>query len=595
MRDRWPGERVFTYWDYRAGMFHQDLGMRIDLVLASDTIADRVRAAWVDRQARKGRGPSDHAPVIVDLDEAPDGDIGPVVPPPSAPVVEPGSVELPQSSGRGGRPRDAEHAEESRARVAICAQQHACAGWGGRRLAGTRPSGGAAVNAQLPPGPRLPSPLQTLAWWSRPTAYLERCRARYGRRFTVRLTGQSPFVIVSDPDEVKQIFTAAPEVLHPGEGARILEPVLGANSVILLDEGAHLRQRKLLLPAFHGEKMQDLSGLMSEIAERELAAWPREQEVSLHPRLQRLTLEVILRAVFGVRRGAQLDELRELLTELLAFGESPLSLLPPSSVCCRAAARWRDMERARSRSDELIYALIEERREGDGDGEDVLSLLLGARDEDGESMTPVEMRDELVTALVAGHETTASQLAWAIERIARDATRAAPPARRARRGLRRGVPDGHDQRDPAPPAGRAERRAATGQAAGRDRRRRVRAGGGAVRERLPAASRPSDLPGSLRVPPGALPRGASRHVHVDPVRRRQASLPGGELCAARDEARAAGGAVGLRAARRRRSPETTRRRGITFSPSRGSRVTLLDRTARPARPRASAAGAPALA
>ncbi len=97
VRDRWPGERVFTYWDYRAGMFHQDLGMRIDLVLAGGPVADRVRAAWVDRQARKGRGPSDHAPVIVDLDEAPDGDIGPVVPPPSAPVTKRGAAKLPQS------------------------------------------------------------------------------------------------------------------------------------------------------------------------------------------------------------------------------------------------------------------------------------------------------------------------------------------------------------------------------------------------------------------------------------------------------------------------------------------------------------------
>jgi exodeoxyribonuclease III len=97
VRDRWPGERVFTYWDYRAGMFHQDLGMRIDLVLAGDSVADRVRAAWVDRQARKGKGPSDHAPVIVDLDEAPDGDIGPVVPPPSAPVARRGAKKLPQS------------------------------------------------------------------------------------------------------------------------------------------------------------------------------------------------------------------------------------------------------------------------------------------------------------------------------------------------------------------------------------------------------------------------------------------------------------------------------------------------------------------
>jgi exodeoxyribonuclease III len=97
VRERWPGERVFTYWDYRAGMFHQDLGMRIDLVLASDPVADRVQAAWVDRHARKGRGPSDHAPVIVDLDEAPDGDIGPVVPPPSAPVTRRGAKKLPQS------------------------------------------------------------------------------------------------------------------------------------------------------------------------------------------------------------------------------------------------------------------------------------------------------------------------------------------------------------------------------------------------------------------------------------------------------------------------------------------------------------------
>jgi exodeoxyribonuclease III len=97
VRDRWPGERIFTYWDYRAGMFHQDLGMRIDLVLASEPVADRVRAAWIDRQARKGSGPSDHAPVIVDLDEAPDGDIGPVVPPPSRPVVKRGAKKLPQA------------------------------------------------------------------------------------------------------------------------------------------------------------------------------------------------------------------------------------------------------------------------------------------------------------------------------------------------------------------------------------------------------------------------------------------------------------------------------------------------------------------
>ncbi len=274
--------------------------------------------------------------------------------------------------------------------------------------------------SQLPPGPRTPSILQSIGWWSRPTAYLERCRARYGGRFTIRLIGQSPFVIISDPDEIKQIFTAPPEVLHPGEGARILEPVIGANSVILLDEAPHLRQRKLLLPAFHGEKMQRLAGLMSELAEREVASWPLGEPTTLHPRLQRLTLEVILRAVFGLQRGAQLDELRDLMTEILTFGESPLSLIPPAQRLLAGRGPVGRMERVGARADELIFELIEERSARADDGDDVLSMLLGARDEQGEPMSPAEMRDELVTALVAGHETTASQLAWALERIARE-------------------------------------------------------------------------------------------------------------------------------------------------------------------------------
>src|SRR3954451_3911604 len=122
----------------------------------------------------------------------------------------------------------------------------------------------------LPPGPRMPVPLQGLGWWHRPTAFMERCRARYGRRFTIRLPAQPPFVMLSDPDELKQVFTAPPDVLHPGEGARILEPVVGSYSVILLDEAPHLEQRKLMLPAFHGDKMQELTGLMEELAEREV-------------------------------------------------------------------------------------------------------------------------------------------------------------------------------------------------------------------------------------------------------------------------------------------------------------------------------------
>src|SRR3989449_8146091 len=197
-----------------------------------------------------------------------------------------------------------------------------------RKLSGTPPTARSLMRSHLPPGPRAPALLQTIGWWSRPTAYLERCRARYGRRFTVRLIGQSPFVVLSDPDELKQLFQAPPDVLHPGEGARILEPVVGVNSVILLDEAPHLRQRKLLLPAFHGESMQRLASLMAALAEDELSSWPQGEAFPSHPRLQRLTLEIILRTVFGLERGAQLESLRELLSEILAFGHSPLSLLP---------------------------------------------------------------------------------------------------------------------------------------------------------------------------------------------------------------------------------------------------------------------------
>jgi cytochrome P450 len=278
---------------------------------------------------------------------------------------------------------------------------------------------------ELPPGPRMPALLQTLGTWSRPMAFLERCRARYGKRFTTHLLGQPPLVMISDPDEIKQIFQAPPDVLHPGEGARILEPLVGSHSVILLDEAPHLEQRKLLLPAFHGESMQRLAGLMRELADSELTSWPREERLELHPRLQRLTLEIALRAVFGLERGARLDSLRDLLTKVLAFSESPLSLLPPPPPWLRPITPMAHFERLVASADELIFALIDERREqaqreGAAQSPDVLALLLAARHEDGSEMSAQELRDELMTALVAGHETTASQLSWAFERLVRE-------------------------------------------------------------------------------------------------------------------------------------------------------------------------------
>jgi cytochrome P450 len=277
-----------------------------------------------------------------------------------------------------------------------------------------------ALRRQLPPGPRAPSTFQLVATWKRPAASLERLRQQYGKRITVQLPFQPPFVILSDPDEIKQLFTAPPEVLHPGEGARVLEPTVGSHSVILLDENAHLEQRKLLLPAFHGEKMARLTGLMEELTERELDRWSIGEKVVLHPRLQRLTLEIILRAVFGLEQGQQLDELRDLLTAVLQFSESPLSVLPVAQRVAGWFGPLKRFQQLSARADEQIFKLIEERRADGSERDDVLGMLLEARHEDGSPMSPQELRDELMTALVAGHETTASQLAWAFERIARE-------------------------------------------------------------------------------------------------------------------------------------------------------------------------------
>jgi cytochrome P450 len=271
--------------------------------------------------------------------------------------------------------------------------------------------------ANLPPGPRAPGVIQTLAWWTRSVPLFERCRARYGKRFTLRLLQTPPFIHLSDPAEVKEMFRAPPDVLHPGEGARALEPVVGANSVILLDESAHLSQRKLMLPAFHGERMEALTGLLEEVTEREVAAWPLDEPFELHPRLQALTLEVILRAVFGLDEGERLDTLRECLTRNLEFGSHPASLIP---VLQRGRV-WKEFVRRREEVDRLLFDLVDERRAaGNGNQrDDVLAMLLAARHEDGSPMSKQELRDELMTLLVAGHETTASELSWAFERLAR--------------------------------------------------------------------------------------------------------------------------------------------------------------------------------
>jgi hypothetical protein len=280
---------------------------------------------------------------------------------------------------------------------------------------------------QLPPGPSLPAGLQLLGTWLRPGMSMVTLMRRYGRRVTVNLPFQPPLVMISDPDEIKEVFKLAPDVAHPGQGARILEPILGSYSLILLDEDLHLEHRRLLLPAFHGDRMKLLVDLMRELTDAELDSWPTGTPVALHEHLQALTLEVILRAVFGMEKGQRLDDLREAVAGILALADRPLSIiLPVADRYLGWVPTMREFKRLRAISRKLIFEEIRERRaaveagSADLQARDVLAMMLAAKHEDESPMSDQEIHDELMTALVAGHETTASQLAWTFMHLARD-------------------------------------------------------------------------------------------------------------------------------------------------------------------------------
>jgi len=247
------------------------------------------------------------------------------------------------------------------------------------------------------------------------------CHKRYGDVFTIKLLHEDRWVMLAHPEAVKQVFTGDPRVFHAGEGNQILRPVLGDNSVLLLDEKPHMSQRRLLLPPFHGERMQGYAETMREIAAAEIERWPLGAPYKLRPRMQAITLEIILRTVFGVSEGERLGELRKALRDFLDLTTNPRMLLPALLVGPKGVVRLPFFRRRMEQVDRLIYAEIAERRHAaDLDQrDDVLSLLIGARHEDGSPMGDEEMRDELLTLLTAGHETTATSLAWAVERLVR--------------------------------------------------------------------------------------------------------------------------------------------------------------------------------
>ena len=277
------------------------------------------------------------------------------------------------------------------------------------------------MKQELPAGPPLPKTMQTAIWSRQARRFLFSCHERYGDIFTLKIAYEGTWVMLADPDAVKQAFTGDPRVFHAGEGNQILAPILGRNSILVLDEKPHMSQRKLLLPPFHGERMQGYAETMREIATREIDSWPTGEPYKLRPRMQAITLEIILRTVFGVRDGEKLSELRAALRDFLDLTTNPRALLPVLLVGPTRVRRIPAFRRRIERVDRLIYREIAERRlaEDLAQRDDILSLLVAARHEDGSPMSDEEMRDELLTLLVAGHETTATSLAWAMERLTR--------------------------------------------------------------------------------------------------------------------------------------------------------------------------------
>jgi cytochrome P450 family 135 len=281
------------------------------------------------------------------------------------------------------------------------------------------------TSSTLPPGPRLPRVIQTAGFMLGGVRFLESVRRRYGDVVTMSTLFDSPFVMIFDPSMIKQLFQGSNTQLHAGEANAVLGPILGERSVLLLDGTEHLRHRRLMLPAFHGQMMREYIETMRSAADTEIDSWPVGEPFALLAGMQAITLRVIIQAVFGYEPGAEADELRRRLRAMIDPVARPRGLLLLTLMTRLGARRLRTAQRDMQRQfderrravDQLLYAEIARRRaEPDlAERTDVFSALLLAEDEHGSRLSDHEVRDELVTLLVAGHETTAMGLAWTLD------------------------------------------------------------------------------------------------------------------------------------------------------------------------------------
>ncbi|MGH3980537.1 MAG: cytochrome P450 [Pseudonocardiaceae bacterium] len=271
----------------------------------------------------------------------------------------------------------------------------------------------------LPPGPPLPALVQAGLILVGPLRFLYTCHQRYGDRFTLRIPGLGNLVYLTDRDDIRSVLRGDPAIFHAGEANAPIAEILGQRSVVVLDGEQHQRLRGMMLPAFHGDSVRSQIAEMAAITADDVTRWPVGEPFPLLPRMQAITLEVILRTVFGVHDEGRLAALRTALPPMVEIG-SPLTLLPPPRVL-RNVGLWRRREQRRARAHALLHDEITRcRRDPNLDSRtDTLAMLLRSIDETGQPMPDDELVDQLVTLLLAGHETTATALAWTFERLTR--------------------------------------------------------------------------------------------------------------------------------------------------------------------------------
>jgi cytochrome P450 len=270
----------------------------------------------------------------------------------------------------------------------------------------------------LPPGPRMPAALQALGWTQRALPFLERCQRRYGDTFTLRIRHWGDWVVLADPADVKAVFTAG-EKVGVDIANPLLGPVLGPRSVMLLEEPDHMARRRIVLPAFHGESVRNDAEMMAAVARAEVDAWPAGEPFALWPRMQAVTLEVVLRAVFGPGDHPRLDGLRARLRRLTEWMNEPRNLALLAALGPDWMRRSRGYLGAMGPVEEAVMAEVRRRRaEPSPVRPDVVSMLIAARYEDGSPLGEGELRDELLTLLTDGP--TSTSLAWTFERLLRN-------------------------------------------------------------------------------------------------------------------------------------------------------------------------------